>query len=255
MSSPFETSTVSAQTSMNGGVSSRKWPKILPPLTPEQKRINDDFMAYWHEVLPRRYGIADRFNHRYVLQHPAGCFRRTLEVGAGLGEHLLYERLTPEQEREYVALDSRENMIARLRARFPEIRACVGDCQRRLDFPNDYFDRILAINVLEHLPDLPRAVEELYRLCHKGLGFLSAVIPCEGGLAYGVARRISAQRIFEKRYQCPYRLFIGREHLNYPVEIYEELFRRFELLERKFFPFPVPFESCNLFIVLRLRPK
>ena len=51
------------------------------PLTPEQKRINDDFMAYWHEVLPRKYALADRFCHRYASQHAFPGFRRTLEVG------------------------------------------------------------------------------------------------------------------------------------------------------------------------------
>ncbi|MGD0261441.1 MAG: class I SAM-dependent methyltransferase [Verrucomicrobiota bacterium] len=232
-----------------------KWPKVLPPLSPEQKRINDDFMAYWHEVLPREYHVADRFNHQYVRRCPSPGFRRTLEVGAGLGEHLLYERLTPEQERGYVALDFRETMIERLKARFPRIRACVGDCQTQLDFPDNFFDRILAINVLEHLPDLPRAVEELHRLCDKHSGFLSVVIPCEGGLAYSLARRISAQRIFERRYKRPYKLFIGREHINLPWEIYGELDRRFTLLERTFFPIPIPLEFCNLFIGLTLRPK
>lgn len=244
-----------APNSSVGGNVPGKWPKILPPLTPEQRRINDDFMAFWHEVLPRKYGIADRFNHQYVLRHPSGGFRRTLEVGAGLGEHLRYEKLTPEQEREYVALDSRENMIKRLKARFPKIRACVGDCQTKLDFADNFFDRIIAINVLEHLPDLPRAIEEFYRLCDKRSGFLSVVIPCEGGLAYGLARRISAQRIFERRYNCPYQLFIGREHISLPWEIHGELDRRFNIVERRFFPFPIPFESCNLFIGLTLRPK
>jgi SAM-dependent methyltransferase len=236
------------------GAAPGKWPKHLPPLTPEQKRINDDFMAYWHEVLPSRYAVADRFCHRYVSR-PGFPFRRTLEVGAGLGEHLLYEELTPEQEREYVALDSRENMVARLKARFPAIRSCLGDCQTTLDFPDNFFDRIIAINVLEHLPDLPRAVEEFHRLCDKQAGFLSAVIPCEGGLAYGLARRISAQRIFERRYHLPYKMFIGREHINVPAEIYEELKRRFKTVSRTFFPLPIPLEFCNLFIGLALRPR
>ena len=234
---------------------SGKWPKVLPPLSPEQKRINDDFMAYWHEVLPRRYGAADQFCHRYVVKHLFRGFRRTLEVGSGLGEHLLYEKLTPEQEREYVALDARENMIERLKKRFPQVATYVGDCQTRLNFPDAHFDRIVAINVLEHLPDLPSAVEEFYRLCDKRNGFLSAVIPCEGGLAYWIGRRISAQRIFERRYRCPYKLFIGREHINVPWEILEELGRRFTVVSRTYFPFPVPFEWCNLFIGLTLRPK
>ena len=43
------------------------------------------------------------------------------------------------------------------------------------------------------------------------------VIPCEGGLAYSLARRISAQRIFEKRYGMSYRFFIESEHINVPA--------------------------------------
>ena len=233
-----------------------KWPKVLPPLSAEQKRINDDFMEYWHDVLPNRYSIADKFCHQYPVIHGPRNFQRTLEVGAGLGEHIEYEKLTPEQESNYFALDSRENMIERLKARFPKVHGCLGDCQARLNFPDGYFDRIVAINVLEHLPDLPRAVDEMYRLCNKEKGFFSVIIPCEGGMAYGLARRISAQRIFQKRYPgVPYKLFIGREHINVPSEIYEELDRHFQIVERTFFPFPMPFEFCNLFIGLTLRPK
>jgi SAM-dependent methyltransferase len=123
-----------------------------------------------------------------------------------------------------------------------------------LDFPDGHFDRIIAINVLEHLPNLPRAVDEMHRLCDKKTGFLSVIIPCEGGLAYGIARRISAQRIYEKRYKIPYVNFIGREHINVPWEIYEELNKKFRIESRTFFPFPIPLEFCNLFIGLTLRP-
>src|SRR5262245_63716040 len=95
------------------------WPRTFPPLTPEQQRISDDFMKYWHEVLPKNFGIIDRFNHNYpVRKSPAG-FLRTLEIGAGIGEHLEYEKLTEQQEREYHALELRENMSQEIRKRFP----------------------------------------------------------------------------------------------------------------------------------------
>jgi 16S rRNA A1518/A1519 N6-dimethyltransferase RsmA/KsgA/DIM1 with predicted DNA glycosylase/AP lyase activity len=93
------------------------WPKILPDLTPEQKRISDDFMRYWHEVLPQHYGVVDDFNHRYPVKHAPSRFVRTLEIGAGLGEHLLYEHLTQEQKRQYVALELRQNMADRIKER------------------------------------------------------------------------------------------------------------------------------------------
>ena len=232
-----------------------RWPKILPPLSPEQQRINDEFMKLWLERLPRRYGHAERFNHGYVVRNAPPGFRRTLEVGAGIGGHLAYETLTAEQAGEYVALELRKNVAAQLHLRAPWVRVVVGDCQRRLEFPDGHFDRILAIHVLEHLPDLPSAVREMHRLCDKTRGALSVVIPCEGGLAYALARRLSAQRLYEARYGIPYKNFIEREHLSVPSEILEELDPWFETVHRSFFPIPLPFVFCNLFMGMTLRPR
>ena len=236
-------------------MSAAVWPKTIPPLSPEQKAISDDFMRHWHEVLPKRYGIVDDFNHGYPVKHAPATFLRTLEIGAGLGTHLEYERLTPEQERHYTALELRENMAAKIRERFPRVQAAVGDCQARLAFPDGHFDRVLAIHVLEHLPDLPAAVREMRRVCQPERGIFSVVIPCEGGLAYGLARRISAQRIFERRYGQSYDWFIRREHLNRPGEIMAELAEHFVTIHRAWFPLRVPSVALNLCLGLTLRPK
>ena len=79
--------------------STAAWPKFIPPLTPEQQRIRDDFMQHWHEVLPTKYSFVDDFNHGYVVEHAPRNFLRTLEIGAGIGGHIPYEKLSPEQER------------------------------------------------------------------------------------------------------------------------------------------------------------
>jgi SAM-dependent methyltransferase len=230
-----------------------RWPKVLPPLDEATRRIHDEFMRDWLETLPRRYGFADRFNHRYPVRRSRD-FTTTLEIGAGTGEHLRYETLNADQRRGYVALELRENVAARFRARHPDLRVVVGDCQRRLDFEDGHFDRMLAIHVFEHLPDLPRAVDEAYRLIDKTRGRLYVVIPCEGGAAYGLARCVSAQRIFERTYRLPYRDFIEREHLSRPEEVIEELSRRFEIVHRSYFPALVPWIFLNLFIGLTLAP-
>jgi ubiquinone/menaquinone biosynthesis C-methylase UbiE len=124
-----------------------------------------------------------------------------------------------------------------------------------MDFEDGYFDRILAIHVLEHLPNLPAAVREMHRLCDKTRGVLSIVIPCEGSLAYSIARKISAQRVFEARYKQSYRWFIEREHINLPHEIFEELAPYFSQTSSSYFPIPVPLEFCNLCIGMTLTPK
>jgi ubiquinone/menaquinone biosynthesis C-methylase UbiE len=233
----------------------QKWPKTFAPLSPAQERIRDDFMKYWHEVLPRKFGIVDRFNHSYCVRNAPPEFQRTLEIGAGIGEHIEYEQLNPAQEANYHALELRENMSREIKRRFPRIQTITADCQARLPFPDGYFDRVLAIHVLEHLPDLPAAMREVYRVCDKQRGVLSILIPCEGSLAYSLARRISAQRIFEKRYKQSYKWFIEREHINRPREILAELMPYFRIVHRHFFPLRIPALFCNLVIGLTLKPR
>jgi SAM-dependent methyltransferase len=240
---------------MTRGAMKSVWPKVVPPLTPEQQVISNDFMRYWHEVLPRRYGVVDRFNHTYPVRVAPPGFRRTLEIGAGLGEHLAYESLTPEQERGYFALELRENMSRRIAERFPHVNTVTGDCQQCLPFPDGYFDRALAIHVLEHLPNLPAALREVHRVLDRDHGHFCVLIPCEGGLAYSLARRVSAQRIFEKRYKQPYRWFIEREHINRPREIFRELAVYFDVVRRTYFPFRIPLVACNLVIGITLKPR
>lgn len=232
-----------------------KWPKHVPPLTEEQQRISDDFMEHWHDVLPKRFPSASNFGHDYVVRTAPPAFARTLEVGAGLGEHLDFESLTPEQEAAYVALDIRANMVERLRHQYPRVQTMHGDCQRRLDYPDGHFDRILAIHVLEHLPDLPSAVREIHRLCHREDGILQVVLPCEGSPAYLLAREISAKRVFKRRYGGSYDWFIEREHLSVPSEIIEELSEYFEITDRSYFPLRIPVVFCNLVIAMTLRPR
>lgn len=81
-------------------------------------------------------------------------------------------------------------------------------------------------------------------------------IPCEDGWAYTLARKISAQRIFEKKYKQSYRWFIEREQVNVPTEIIEEIIPYFTLKSKEFFPFKfLPYIECNLCIRLTFRPK
>lgn len=236
---------------------SNQWPKTLPELTEEQQTINDDFMKHWHEVLVggSRYRSIEKFNHSYAVKNAPQEFLTTLEIGAGLGEHLKYEKLSLEQKKNYVVLELREVMAAQIKAQFPEIQTLVGDCQKPLSFPDGYFDRILAVHLLEHLPNLPATIQEMHRLCNKKKGTFSIVIPCEGGMAYSLARKISAQRIFERRYQQSYDWFVKREHINLPHEIMRELKPYFLVEHRDFFPLKMPSVNFNLCIGLTLRPK
>lgn len=239
-------------------MSSTAWPKVLPPLDAEQQKRSDAFMKLWHEELAGRprYGLIEKFNHQFPVRHSPPGFRTTLEIGAGLGEHLVYEKLTPEQESGYYCNEYRENMAAEIRRRFPKVRTVVGDCQQRMDFPDGFFDRILAIHVLEHLPNLPACIRELHRLVNKQAGRLLIVIPTEGSLAYSLARKISAERVWNRHFDVDYAEFYKREHVNVPREILAELDPYFTVQTRSFFPLPfLPLVATSLVIGLSLLPR
>ena len=81
------------------------------------------------------------------------------------------------------------------------------------------------------------------------------MIPCEGSFLHNIGRKISAERIFKKRYKQPYDWFIKREHLNVPTEIIEELTNFFNIDKTEYYPFKIKMEFCNLCIGLTLSPK
>jgi SAM-dependent methyltransferase len=225
------------------------WPKQLPAFTDEEQRVRDAFMARWLEYLPRRGGFVERFNHGYPL-HDGSDAHRTLEIGAGLGAHIPFESLERQQ---YFAVELREELAESLRERFPKVTTLVADCQKRLPFEDGFFDRALAIHVLEHLPDLPAALDEVARVLAPRGRFL-AVIPCEGGLLYALARRFTSQRLFEREFGRDYDWFIRYEHINLPWEIKSELAKRFRITDSRYFPFRVPSVKANLVIGLTMRP-
>ena len=225
-----------------------QFPKSLPELTDEQKHIREEFYKIWLEALPQRFGLIEQFNHRYPLR----TFKpgvRTLDIGAGRGEHAAYEKL---DQQEYVGLELRPELANLMKANHPQIKTHVGDIQTKIDFPDGYFDRILTIHVLEHLPDLPRALDEIRRLL-KPDGQFTVMMPCDPGLAYNLARNLSARRIFEQRYNQKYDWFVACEHINHWSEILAELHKRFKITNQIYFPLAVPVPTINLVIGLTLQ--
>jgi hypothetical protein len=83
----------------------------------------------------------------------------------------------------------------------------------------------------------------------------SLLIPCDPGLAYEMARKISAERVFRKHFKMPYRWIARREHLNSPAEILSVLETRFREIDRVYYPLRLPVMNLNLVIGLTYRRK
>ena len=229
---------------------SDKWPKRLPPLSGEQERIHREFITYWLEVLPAKYGFVEAYHRKFILENMVNR-GRALEIGAGVGAqipHLLAH------SSEYAAVEIEPDRVEAIRRRFPGVQVHLGDCQEPLGFPSGYFDEVFAIHILEHLPRLPDALAEIRRVL-KADGRLIAIIPCEGGLAYSLGRKLTTERIFKRKYKMDYGWLARSEHVNSPDEIVSELNAYFDILKAEYWPLGVKSINLNILIALVLKPK
>lgn len=226
-----------------------KWPKKPPELSQEQQRARAQFMRLWEEQLPSKYSLLEKFHQGYPakLKVPAGA--KTLEVGAGIGGHLQFEDL---RNQDYHVLEMRHDYCDVLRTKLARDRVICGTIEERQPFEAGYFDRVVAIHVLEHIHDLPRALGEIGRILKPG-GYLDVVLPCEGGFAYGLARKLSAEPLFERKFGMDYTPIIRNEHVSTLAEIKPLLADRFEMISRRHFPLRLPIDTVNLVVGYRFR--
>jgi SAM-dependent methyltransferase len=220
-------------------------------LSAEQEIAREAFVAAWHEELPQRYTVIERFNHGYVAALGAPPQARTLEVGAGIGGHLPFEDLLAQ---DYHVLEYRAEFCKRLAEQLPAHNVHLGTIEERQPFTDGFFDRIIAIHVLEHLRNLPAALEEIARLLRPN-GVFDIVIPTEGSLAYEFARKISAERMFRRRFGLDYRPIARNEHVNTYQEVTSLVATYFRQETSRFFPLVLPNPEINLVVGLRVHHR
>ena len=120
-----------------------------------------------------RYELEPYITEFADFEHAGG--KRVLEIGVGLGAD--HQRFS-EAGAELYGIDLTERAVEhtaqRLAAFGLSSRLSVGDAER-LDFPDEYVDRIYSWGVLHHSPDTARAVQEVWRVLKPG-GLASVMI-------------------------------------------------------------------------------
>ena len=107
---------------------------------------------------------------------------RVLDLGCGEGRHAINAYISADVESVGVDLSPDDIKIARLRSRdFLEpdnpnksLSLSVANALD-LPFPDDSFDKIICSEVLEHIPDYPGALLEIYRVLKSGGTFAASV--------------------------------------------------------------------------------
>lgn len=121
------------------------------------------FSMYW---FARRYYAA--LVRRYAP--PGGSERRLLEMGCGLG-HLLG---LLQNDFACVGIDIAGYSIAQLKRNAPKAEGYVMDASDLSAFADGEFSAVVALHLVEHLPNPPAALREVSRVLRPGGVFLFA---------------------------------------------------------------------------------
>ena len=172
--------------------------------------------------------------HRSIGKHRSGKSGPVLELGAGNLNHILYE---PDAA-PYDALDPLPDLCLQS-PQAGHVRH-VFDSYERLGEINseDGYSRIFSTAVLEHLEDLPRVVAESARLLAHRKGLFQAGIPSEGGLAWGLAWRLSTGIAYRLRTGVGYGTLMRHEHINNSDEIESVIKLFFNNVRVRRYPLP-----------------
>lgn len=142
----------------------------LPP--PSNLTSEDEFNKYTSTSKAERW-LLDNFMAKLETALPQAEVRSVLEIGVGEGH--VSERVAARfPDADIVGIDlPHDSMVERWRSR--GVRGVFADAVQ-LPFPDDTFDLVLAIEVLEHMPRPGAALSELARV---GRGHAVLSVPLE----------------------------------------------------------------------------
>lgn len=154
--------------------------------------------------------------HRQVAR--GGQHGKTLEIGAGTLNHLVYEPagICYDIVEPFSELYKDSEYLSRIRKIFNDLDEAD---------PSEKYDRIIAIAMFEHVLHLPKAVATTCLLLKPG-GVLQVAIPNEGHLLWTLAWKLTTGLEFRLRHGLDYSLLMQYEHVNTADEI-EKIVRTF----------------------------
>lgn len=93
---------------------------------------------------------------------------KILEVGCGTGR--IYDVLKAGTDLHYTGLDMSQAMLKLFHNRYPDIPLVEGDAMA-LPFPNNSFDLVICFEVIRHLVDYQKVIEEMHRVARRTVLF------------------------------------------------------------------------------------
>ena len=220
----------------------------------------------WLKYREKFSGIYDQSNYSSPLQsfvmhashklverpfEPSCHFDRVLEIGAGTGEHLPFVR---HSFNEYILtdLDQEALNVAKKKHQKNHDGKVRYEYQSANDlkYPDDSFDRLVAIHVLEHIYQPHIAVKQWVRVLKNG-GVLSILIPTDPGLAWRLGRHLGPRRNAIAQ-GIAYDYVMAREHVNACTNLVAILRHYFDNGIEHWWPLRLASTDLNLFFAFHV---
>jgi len=175
-------------------------------------------------------------------------FSRVIEIGAGTGEHLPFVRHTFDEyllnDLDPGTLELAKRKHAGKNAGKVEYEVQAGS---ELHYPDNTFDRLVAVHVLEHIYQPHLALKEWRRVVRHG-GILTVLIPTDPGMAWRLGRTLGPRKNAVAR-GIDYDYVMAREHVNPCNNLIAFLRHYFPDAKEAWWPWPIPSIDLNLFFV------
>ena len=121
----------------------------------------------WAPIYDRTFGAITRAGRGKAVDYVNGRAGRVLEVGVGTG--LALRRYKPHLQ--ITGVDFSAEMLAKAREKarnLPHVVELREMDARRLSYPDDYFDTVVAMYLVSVAPEPERVVAEMARVCKPG---------------------------------------------------------------------------------------
>ncbi|CZF84756.1 Ubiquinone/menaquinone biosynthesis C-methyltransferase UbiE [Grimontia celer] len=222
-----------------------------------QKKIND--FNIWSKEHSEKYdennynsgvgGYCMRAGHA-VLEKGVSrkLYEKVLEVGSGSGVHIEYVN---HEYHEYYVTDASNSMLDICRSNIDKDNVVFQlENAIELSFEDDFFDRVIACHVLEHLSNPIDALLEWYRKCKSG-GVISILLPCDPGLMWRFGRTLGPRKKYESM-GLPYDFIMANEHINPITNLIAIIRFLFDDVQESWWPTKVPNTDLNLFYCVHI---
>jgi len=189
-------------------------------------------------------------SHRFLEKHfnENQSFNRTLEIGAGTGQHISYVRHKFDT---YVLsdLDAKTLQVAKDRLGDGHGNKLMFDLQNgeKLNFADNSFDRLIAAHVLEHIYKPHLVLKEWKRVVDHG-GVISLLLPTDPGIAWRLGRHLGPRKNAVSQ-GIAYDYVMAREHVNSCNNLVALVRHYFPERIEAWWPFRIPSIDINLFFI------